>query len=61
IPEEQLKRVYLGGILNYEPFELNRATVIIMEHPKVMEEFLKLRDRHQAGGSEVEIESGIIR
>lgn len=50
----QLKRVYMGGILDFDPFELNRATVIIMDHPKVMEEFNKLKAQRQAGGSTVE-------
>lgn len=55
INPEQLQRIYLGGILDYKPFELNRATVIIMDHPKVMQEFLKLRDRGEAGGQDVDI------
>ncbi|MDY5969780.1 MAG: OmpA family protein [Bacteroidales bacterium] len=46
----QLERVYLGGIMDYEPYELNRATVIIMSHDKVMSEFSKLRARGKAGG-----------
>lgn len=51
---DQLKRVYLGGILDFKPYELNRATVIIMEHEKVLEEFQKLKSQGQAGGSQVE-------
>ena len=51
---DQLKRVYMGGILDFDPYELNRATVIIMDHPKVMEEFEKLRADRKAGGSQVE-------
>lgn len=54
INPDQLKRVYMGGILDFEPFELNRATVIIMDHPRIMEEFNKLKFRKQAGGSKVE-------
>lgn len=56
INPEQLRRVYMGGILDFDPFELNRATVIIMDHPKVMEEFNKLKAQRKAGGSEVELD-----
>lgn len=55
IPAEQLQRVYLGGILNYDPYELNRATVIIMDHPQLMQKFLELRADGQAGGADVRI------
>ena len=55
INPEQLKRVYMGGIMAFDPFELNRATVIIMDHPKVMEEFNKLKGMKQAGGSSVDM------
>ena len=55
INPEQLKRVYMGGIMDFDPFELNRATVIIMDHPKVMEEFNKLKGMKQAGGSSVDM------
>lgn len=54
IPEEQLQRVYMGGILDYDPFELNRATVIIMEHPAVRAEFEKMRSQRKAGGGVTE-------
>lgn len=50
---KQLERVYMGGILDFKPYELNRATVIIMKHPRVMQEFNKLKSRGQAGGSSV--------
>jgi hypothetical protein len=43
----------MGGILDFKPYELNRATVIIMKHPRVMQEFNKLKSRGQAGGSSV--------
>ena len=49
----QLERIYLGGILDYKPFELNRATVIIMSHEKVLNEFYKLRSMGKAGGRTV--------
>lgn len=52
---EQLQRVYMGGILDFEPFELNRSTTIIMNHPKVMEEFNKLRSQKRAGGGNVKM------
>ncbi len=53
INPKQLERVYLGGILDYEPYQLNRATVIIMKHEKVLEEFNKLKSKGKAGGSSV--------
>ena len=56
IDPSQLKRIYMGGILDYDPFELNRATVIIMDHPKVLAEFNKLRANRQAGGSVVDFD-----
>ena len=54
IPKEQLERKYLGGILDYEPFILNRTTVIIMDHPVVQREFEKMKAQHKAGGNVVE-------
>lgn len=54
IDSTQLIREPLGGILDYNPYELNRATVIIMDHPRVLEEFRKLKAVHKAGGAEVE-------
>lgn len=39
ISPEQLERSYLGGIDDYEPFQLNRCTVIIMKHPTVERAF----------------------
>ncbi len=53
IDPKQLERVYLGGILDYQPYQLNRATVIIMQHDKVLEEFNKLKKQGQAGGAQV--------
>lgn len=58
---DQLKRVYMGGILDFDPFELNRATVIIMDHEKVMEEFMKLKANRQAGGSSVEVDKDDLK
>ena len=50
IPKDQLKREYLGGILNYDPYILNRTTVIIMEHPAVINAFEMMKSQRQAGG-----------
>lgn len=50
IDKKQLKMQALGGIADYEPYELNRATTIIMDHPRVMEEFKKLKRGGRAGG-----------
>ncbi|MCR5424219.1 MAG: OmpA family protein [Bacteroidales bacterium] len=41
----QLTRIYLGSIADFEPYELNRSTTIIMDHPKVIIEFNKLKIR----------------
>lgn len=57
IPEEQLRREYLGGILDYKPFYLNRCTVIIMDHPTVQKAFNEMKQTGQAGGGEVEIKN----
>ena len=54
IEPERLKREYLGGILDYKPFELNRTTVIIMDHPAVRAAFEEIKKTGQAGGGEVE-------
>ena len=56
IPEEQLRREYLGGILDYKPFYLNRCTVIIMDHPVVQKAFNEMKQTGQAGGGEVKID-----
>lgn len=50
IPESQLKRNYLGGILDYDPFVLNRTTVIIMDHPAVRQAFEEMKSQRKAGG-----------
>lgn len=50
IPKEQLKREYLGGILDYDPYILNRTTVIIMDHPAVRHEFEEMKSQRKAGG-----------
>jgi len=55
INPSQLKREYLGGILEYKPFQLNRTTVIIMDHPAVRRAFEEMKKEGQAGGGEVEI------
>lgn len=54
IQPSQVQRVYMGGVRDFEPYELNRATTIIMYHPRVLEEFNKLRDKKQAGGHWIE-------
>lgn len=54
---DQLIREYLGGILDYEPFQLNRATVIIMDHPTVRKAFEAMKSKKQAGGGVVDFEN----
>ena len=54
IPEKQLKCEYLGGILDYDPFILNRTTVIIMDHPAVRKAFEEMKSKRKAGGNVVE-------
>lgn len=54
IKPEQMKRVYLGGILDYDPFILNRTTVIIMDHPAVEKAFNEMKAQRRAGGNVVE-------
>jgi hypothetical protein len=54
IPESQLRCEYLGGILDYDPFILNRTTVIIMDHPVVRREFEKMKAQRKAGGNVIE-------
>ena len=53
IDEKRLKREYLGGILEYTPFPLNRCTVIIMDHPAVRKAFEEMKAQHKAGGGSV--------
>lgn len=53
IKPEQLSRVYLGGILEYQPFQLNRTTVIIMDHPVVKNAFEEMKKQGKAGGDDV--------
>ncbi|MBP5547935.1 MAG: OmpA family protein [Bacteroidales bacterium] len=50
IPESQLKCEPMGGILKYEPYELNRATMIIMDHPAVRSAYYKMQAQGKAGG-----------
>ena len=50
IPKEQLKREWLGGILDYDPYVLNRTTVIIMDHPAVRQAFEEMKSQRKAGG-----------
>ena len=55
IDPSRLERVYLGGILDYDPFELNRTTVIIMNHPTVKAAFEAMRSERRAGSGEVKM------
>ena len=50
IPKEQIKREWIGGILDYDPYILNRTTVIIMEHPAVIQAFEEMKSQRKAGG-----------
>jgi hypothetical protein len=50
IPPSQLKREYLGGVLDYDPYILNRTTVIIMDHPAVRQAFEEMKSQRKAGG-----------
>ena len=54
IKPEQMRREYLGGILDYDPFILNRTTVIIMDHPAVERAFNEMKPQRKAGGNVVE-------
>lgn len=54
IPEDQIQCEYLGGILDYDPFILNRTTVIIMDHPAVRKAFMEMKEQRKAGGNVVE-------
>lgn len=55
---DQLTRNYLGGILEYQPFVLNRTTVIIMDNPIVAKAFEEMKKEGRAGGGEVKIDNG---
>jgi len=54
INPDQLKREYLGGIDSYDPFILNRTTVIIMDHPAVRKGFEEMKQQRKAGGNVVD-------
>lgn len=56
INPNQLEREYLGGILEYKPYQLNRTTVIIMDHPTVRKAFNAMKADGTAGGGTVEFE-----
>lgn len=58
IDSTRLSREYLGGILDYMPYELNRSTVILMDHPYVRRMFEQMKAQGKAGGREVKIENG---
>lgn len=55
VDPDQLEREYLGGIEDYKPFQLNRTTVIIMDHPAVRKAFSEMKSKGQAGSGNVEI------
>lgn len=54
INPDQLEREYLGGIMDYDPFVLNRTTVIIMDHPTVRKAFEAMKSQRKAGGGVTE-------
>lgn len=54
IKPEQLTREYLGGIADYDPYPLNRTTVIIMDHPAVRRAFEKMKSQRKAGSGVAE-------
>ena len=45
IDPDRLECEFLGGIDDYEPYQLNRCAVIIMKHPAVKREFDKLKKK----------------
>ena len=49
IDPSRLERKYLGGILDYTPYQLNRTTVIIMDHPAVQKAFEQMKREGRAG------------
>lgn len=55
IDSTRLSREYLGGILDYMPYELNRSTVILMDHPYVRRMFEQMKAQGKAGGREVKM------
>lgn len=56
IDSTRLSREYRGGVLDFIPFELNRCTVILMDHPYVRRIFQEMRAKGQAGGRDIKIE-----
>ncbi len=55
IDPSRLDKEFKGGILEYTPFELNRSTVILMDHPYVRRVFEEMVKKGKAGGMDVEI------
>lgn len=45
VDSTQLRRQYLGGIAEYDPYILNRTCVIIMDHPAVRRAFEAMKPR----------------
>ena len=56
IAPERLTCQYRGGILDYLPIQLNRSTIIIMDHPYVKRLFEEIKKQGQAGGGTITIE-----
>lgn len=56
IDSTRLSREYLGGILDFMPYELNRSTVILMDHPYVRRMFEQMKAQGKAGGRNVKVE-----
>ena len=50
IPKEQLQIINRGGILDYDPYILNRTTAIIMDHPAIQKAFNEQKSQRKAGG-----------
>lgn len=53
---KQLETKALGGIDTYEPFQLNRTTIIIMQHPTVQKAFEEMQRKRTAGSGTVIID-----
>ncbi len=54
VDPNQLQCEYPGGILDYDPFELNRTCIIIMDHPVIHKAFDEMTSQRKAGGNVVE-------
>lgn len=54
VDPNQLQCEYPGGILDYDPFELNRTCIIIMDHPVIRKSFENMKAQRRAGGNVIE-------